>query len=194
MIHSPTKAEVIFSNLGPADALGAPGGWIVGGPGTGADSRIASLFTTGSSAWTLESVELALDDGEGPNDFSLSVMTDQDGLPGELLSVVPFSGVPANPTLVTVSIPGSLQLDANATYWIALSSNDSSSCGWLPNLAQTGYAARYLSGPSFPPANWFEQDNGAPAMRVDGTAVPEPDCVAFLACSSLAAVRLRRCR
>jgi hypothetical protein len=197
-------AAVIYSNLGPGDSYlpenafpGGAGAGVLFMPGRAAvDGRTAGSFTTGPYEWSFESAELALADPYGENTLVMSVMTDANGVPGQVLQAVPFSGAPTSPSLVTISATDSLLLAANTTYWIALSATTTdptgySGCTWLLNNTSAGdiaYNGGTIGGP------WQNEGVQAPALRVNGTIVPEPTAAVTTGWIALLALSRRRRR
>ncbi|HZZ44560.1 MAG TPA: choice-of-anchor R domain-containing protein [Tepidisphaeraceae bacterium] len=197
---SRTYAAVIYSNFGPGDSFfpvnRPPVGSGIGvtlDPGGGVDGRAASSFTTGPFQWNIDSVQLALGFPEGSNTFEMMVMTDSGGVPGQVLQTVFFSGVTLDASIITVSGIQPLLLESNTTYWIALAatitdSSDISSCIWLLNNTRTGSGSDNGGGGAI----WIAQTYPAPAMRVNGTIVPEPVSIAAAGLTFLGVFRRNR--
>jgi hypothetical protein len=198
-------AAVIYSNLGPGDSYlpmnafpGGAGFGVVVAPGPGAvDARWASSFTTGPHQWSFQSVDLVLGDAFGEeNSFEMSVLTDAGGVPGQVLQTIPLSGVPFDPAIVTVPASDPLILDANTTYWIALAAvvqnpDHISGCTWLLNNTLTGTSA---DNGGIPGAPWIEGPQPSPALRVNGTIVPDPTSAATTGWIALLCLSRRRLR
>ena len=173
------RADVIYSNLGPGDSFQDPypvgGGLIVSGPSTA--YLVATSFSTGASSWNFGSAELALGYCfvSGSDAFVVQIMTDSSGFPSTVLETISFSNVPLNSgphstALVTILPNAPLTLDANSRYWIALSTNSTSGGEWMTSYTSVGSTSTaQLNG-----AAWGNLAGGGGAMRINGTAVPEP--------------------
>jgi hypothetical protein len=179
-VVSHADAAIIYSDLGPGDSFQdpypIPSGLIVIGPAS--TYRVACSFATGRAGWKFQSAELALGytSANGDNPFTVQIMTDVGGFPGQVLQTILSTGGPANTsTLVTVLANDSLILDANFTYWIALSANNGSSSAWMLNNTTTSVATSQFDG-----GTCANLTGTSGAMRINGIAVPEPTSLVIM--------------
>lgn len=193
------RASVIYSNLGPGDSFAnGLGGYEYPayaniGPIYAREISSASSFTTDSHSWRFEGIELPLEFLGGNNSFELLVATDSNGLPGHALQRIDLSGIPAEPTIVTVSASGALLLQPDTTYWIVLGVKGIPSyarCGWFGSVTATGNSAIDAGDGT----GWIGGSVPAAAMRVNGTIVPEPSALVLASAVGTIVVVTRRAR
>ena len=164
-------------------------------------ASLAQSFTTGSSASTLNGITLSLASGGTGSGFTVYLMSDNAGTPGNILETL--SG-PTSPGTgdITFTSGSSLPLDANTTYWweativstpnatfylsSTTSTSETGSSGW--SIGDVG-SHNYYVAPWTPSAQAY-------IFSVSGTtAVPEPGTSAALAgLASLALLAYRRWR
>lgn len=199
-IIRPANALVLFDNFGPRNAYDNTIGWTLGYQ---APPYIQGEgFTPGVSA-TLNSIEVAINLVNGPNELTLKLMTDDSGKPGSVIEEWAVSGAmglfgDAFPTFTVTSALNPL-LSAGTQYWV------------VPFVSSDTHAAwNWNSIGDFGP-HAFSSDGGATfnvgvyergAFRVLGGAggggpeVPEPGTLALLvgagAGGSLLLIRRRR--
>lgn len=192
----PSRADEVFSNLGPGGAFDAGVAYSINGPDIVpffpvSDIDIASPFTIGGADYRFDSAQLALQYVQGTNVLSLYLMDNAPGnLPGNVLQAITLTDIPASPTLITAHATGLLTLRANTTYWLAASADTDTLMTWYLNATgDTGFAERSDNGA------WFADPNAAaPAFRVNAS-IPEPGTLALAASGLLplaGAVRRRK--
>lgn len=168
-----------------------------GAPAGVVEFDIASKFSTGASAYTLDSVRLAVVKTVSANpddDFTMWLMADNAGKPGAIIESVDYTGpVGIYGSNVLVNAAGSTVLAANTSYWIGIGSTFPDSVHWYVNdigLLSEGAMAFLPTGGS-----WTLQNNPR-AFEVNGTVipttvpVPEPGTLALVAVA-MAALRAR---
>src|SRR5262245_936558 len=104
----PSRADVIYSNLGSDLSFGSIGYSVSGGvggdpgPPTGYGHAVALSFTPAGD-FLFGSVELPLVWLEGPNVFAVYLTSDAGGHPGDVLEAFPLGPAPpfAGPALTT---------------------------------------------------------------------------------------------
>ena len=171
------NAAVIFDNFGPGDTFSV-GGRVVQGPGVGTigDVNQASSFTVGPANHLLTSVSLGISvmnppqDGPGPIDVVIAA--DAGGVPGASLRTLSTNVGAVGDQVVTLPDDGTLELDANTTYWVIMDGEGDFNGSWRFNT--TGDIG--LTAGQTEPHPWNPR---APeeryALRVEGdVAVPEP--------------------
>jgi hypothetical protein len=169
------RGDTVFSNLGPGDSSGLTS-YGLAGPGGGFEVDVGGTFTTGGSAYLLDSAELVLRRGSGVDSLPVQLWSDAAGLPGALLeSATPVTGMGIVAALKTATFSGAFLLQPNTTYWIVADAGGTYEGLWnFNNTGDFGHASRINSGA------WFGGALDAPAFRVNGTvasnvqAVPLP--------------------
>ena len=175
---SQSRADVLFSTLGPDDDWNHHQGYVVLGPdGIGSPRPYAAAMPfILEHHGVLTSIELPIGAGPipGTNLFTVELLTDNAGLPGDVIESFSFSDLPgmfssAEPLSTAVS---ELQpfLKAHRVYWLAvLPGGDDTSGGWnFSNPLETGTIAFTRDGGD----TWTlksEADTAIAAFRINGT-------------------------
>jgi hypothetical protein len=170
------RADSLFDNLGaaPSGADSTGNAW---GP-------LADSFSTGSSAFDLTSLTVALTGTPSGGTTTAFLLSDSATTPGSILeeigsiSEAGLSGAPGFYALST-----SYVLSPDTRYWIELTSDDNSAnWDWSFDTSGTGVAGQFLA--NFQGGDeWFvfPDDNGPYQMNVSGTnEVPEPSSIVLL--------------
>lgn len=170
------RADSLFNNLGAAPSGADPTGddW---GP-------LADSFSTGSSAFDLTSLTVALSGTPSAGTITAFLLSDSSTTPGSVLEEIGSiseGGVTAVPGFYALST--SYVLSPDTRYWIELTSADNSvNWDWSFDNSGTGVAGEFLA--NFQGGSeWivFPNDNGPYQMNVSGTsAVPEPSSIVLL--------------
>lgn len=188
------RADLILGNLSNA-ADDAAGRYVLG-----SDSAIAMGLSTKSQI-SITSVEFYLKANSPQPGFNatLKLRSDDANNPGTVLSEFnPVSIPPSNFAKLSFTPVGSIQLNANTTYWFALESNLPSSNALnigtratAVDPAATSFAS--FSGMRFGLSNqWAPSPFAAPSFQVNGiTAVPEPNSLALVSLPLLYLLRRR---
>lgn len=193
-IAPPAPATAItFNNFGPNFSFNPSTGLTVGHSPYGSFIYAAMLFFPTRSGyfsqlWVAADVEWCcsgdstrLDQYDG---LTLSIYSNNAGLPGTLLEAVEFNGIGHDPQIYSREASGALYLREGRPYWLVMS-EDSEEEFWLyfvlraQNSGQTGTARAYLRGGD---ADWIRSDGDDsffPAFRVD-VSLPEPSVIALL--------------
>jgi hypothetical protein len=191
----PAKADIIFSNFGPADTYNTEDGPVLGQLGVNRAERAAAFTVTGDS-FSLDRIELAASLNLGPNRLVVTLVTSQAGLPGDTVletwDIVNGMGPlgTTNPPLVLDATSHPI-LRQGEQYWLIAATppghdeaviwNYNSVNGRGPTAARTNLV------PWSPDDLPFQE-----TFRVSGTplvgsvAVPEPSTLALLAAGALA--------
>jgi len=197
------EAGVVLSNLGPSGTDAS----LVSNTNTNQSSTARNFtgFTVGSSAQTLQSINVGLFQASLPATVSttLELYSSVGGLPGSLIAT-------SAPTLVSDSNPnggtkslfnftfGATTLSANTSYWVGVTTGASSLSWYSPTsfaqpsavggsgFVSLGTALVDGSGPSIAgPALTFALFTSDPAT------VPEPALTSLLCLSGIALIRRR---
>jgi hypothetical protein len=184
------RADSLFNNLG-----GAPSG----ADPTGSDwGPLADSFSTGSSAFDLSSLTVALTGTPSTGTTTAYLLSDSSITPGSVLEEIGSiseADLSAAPGLYNLST--SYVLSPDTTYWIELTSDDNSAdWDWSFDTSGTGVAGEFVANFQGSGA-WvvFPDDNGPYQMEVAGTnEVPEPSSIVllFAGLTALLGVAFRR--
>jgi PEP-CTERM motif len=170
------RADELFNNLGAVPDGADP---------TGSDwGPLADSFSTGSSAFDLNSLTVALTGTPSAGTTTAYLLSDSSGTPGSVLekigsiSEADLSGTPGFYTLST-----SYVLSPDTMYWIELTSgNNHAGWDWSFDESGTGVAGEFFANFRETGA-WivFPNDNGPYQMEVAGrNEVPEPSSIVLL--------------
>jgi hypothetical protein len=138
------RADVIFSNFGPAQTYVGNSWWDVGAvPGVPAGQVVAFPFTPSETA-TLTGADLALAaTAGGATPLSVFIESNSGGAPGAILDALTQAGtIPVYPTTAVVNfdcVVTCSTLNAGTTYWIVGQATDPlNETGWLWSFGDTG--------------------------------------------------------
>jgi hypothetical protein len=170
------RADNLFNNLG-----GAPNGADPTGNEWG---PLADSFSTGSSAFDLNSLTVALSGTPSAGTTPAYLLSDSSTTPGSVLEEIGSIGeasLSTAPGFYTLST--SYVLSPGTMYWIELTSDDNSAnWDWSFDTSGRGVAGEFLA--NFQGGStWlvFPDDNGPYQMEVAGTnEVPEPSSIVLL--------------
>lgn len=196
------RADVLFSNF---HLFGATDG---GAFYSSTSQRFATDFLTGGSPARLTRATMLMQNGDNiPHTFTVSILADNAGAPGALVS--------AMDTVVTIPSPGPLtgyaatdngiRLEANTPYWIVVAMNQNAQTGspaWLfdggnstaPGSVYTTIPATLPqtsanSGASY--STW-RPDAANYVYTLEGVFVPEPNSVMLAGLAVMGVVWARR--
>ena len=188
-------SEIVFSNLGPGDSFAPGSSLLITGPNADLSGLHPGNYDAGvsfavnpSQTYTLDTIEVPLATFEGTNSIALRVYGDGGGVPGTELGNVQLTGIPATATLLTADFSAqSIILTAGATYWVVGDAAQDTALLWHWNESgQLGGAYR-TTGP------WISEALGTtPALRVNGTTVPEMASSALVTIAFLISLAVRR--
>jgi hypothetical protein len=171
------QAEVIFSNLGSGDSFAPLSSLLITGP----DANLSGInpgnfdaavaFTVNpAQSYTLDSIEVPIALREGASSIAIRLYADNEGLPGAELGSVDLGAIPVTATLLTADFHAqSIALLPGPSYWLAADAAQDTFVLWQFNdVGQLDIAYR-TTGP------WISQIGvqTTPALRINGTAVPE---------------------
>ena len=199
------QAAVIFGNLAGYTNSSGPATSVEGGsPGSGKSIGL----TMGAESFFLSSVTLRLSLDSVTNDVPLVEIwtADVSNTPGALYGtlanpVFTYNGANAD---YTFTMPTSLTLDAGSSYFVVVRNSGptagapAGSFTWAsgsPTVVPSGSFASSIGSPIFGtgnPAGWTSTSGVYNWMQVEGTAVPEPSTMAFIAVCGAAFVAVRR--
>ncbi len=135
---SQAKADIIFNDYGPKYAYNTNNGLLVDGPAsTGVANIVANEFRASQSEF-VTSIDLGVSLQKGTNSLTVSLMTDNDGVPGSVLESYDFVnqmgefGSQNGPLIATSLLNPSLVAGTN--YWLVVAPGDSgTSAAWNLN-------------------------------------------------------------
>lgn len=193
----------MVSNLGNSSNGDAPVAYYPEdmGPAQGYDA--AGSFSTGSTAFSLSSINLSIVGGNGTG-FAVALYSNSSSVPGTLLISLSGSSSPTTTGIYSYTPTSAQILGANTTYWWVASVPHSGIVATSFNIRSTGSGAESTSLDSWTIGNVFRQQNngggwdatGTPLMfSVSTTAIPEPSTyvlAAGLAVFGFTLVRRRR--
>ena len=194
-ISGSAAGDVFYDNFGPNDTYQTSSGYGFGG--TNPNFQQAMRFTvSGNYLLTTGDFGISLSIGSNPSVFDIRVHADGGGLPGAVLEQVtmhdnlgPFGLF--NPP-VSVNFAGTTLLSAGQQYWISMSATGFNDYVWnANNTGDIGLRAFASNGGSWNPANGNEAIG---VFRLNGTLVPAPGALGFLAACMCAPRRRRRAR
>jgi hypothetical protein len=162
-----------------------------------ASTTDANKFTTDNQAYELTSIKVNLavpSDTSSP--LTVQLLSDNSSAPGTVLDTLSGSN-PTGGGIATFTSSGSVHLDANTAYWVALSTSGTANYSWDtstfvagPNTANTGVGSIggfSQNGSAESTSRWF-------LFGVSGTAVPEPATYATVSGMALLAFGVWRRR
>jgi hypothetical protein len=173
LLAVPCYAGPIFSTLGPGDTYDVSIGYTIGMP----DWSQGNQFSfTGSTSYSLDTIELAAGYVRGTNQIDVFLMNDASGEPGGIIETFSFTNTmgtfgQSNPLLVGNSVLQPI-LNPNTNYWlIASAPNSDTWAAW--NFSSPGIngilASRQGTG-----AWIITTDTEMTAFRISGTPIPAP--------------------
>ena len=185
LIHANAQADFVeqtlFDNFGKGNSFNTSFGYILGGAN---DLEQGPLVTIDEGSFFLQSIDAAIGSFTGNNSATLSVYSEVNGTPGEVLESVTVSGLPPfggpfAPT--TFHFSGKTILDENQSYFLIGGAADDLEIGnsqflWAWNNTGDERTIQVRSDGGI----WEKSQNTtSPAFRINGTVVPEPSCLIF---------------
>jgi hypothetical protein len=173
---------------------------------SGGFQDLAQSFTMGTQPLTLSDVTLKIDRLNGGGGISVTVFSDNAGVPGSSLQILsgPSDPLPGQPSGTTgnVDYTGNLSLSPSTTYWIEVRTSNGNNSGYAwwetltPSNAGSGTLGAWAVGGNGMTPYWH--NNGTTrAMLLSVTAVPEPSqgalVVGLALVSFLIIMHRRRC-
>lgn len=192
---SPARAGVIFNDFGAGDAYNCCTGWTVSGISSpvGAELDVANLFTAAISG-TVSQIDLALALVSGDGGATVSLWTDNAGLPGSELGAW---GVTATPgfgsccAIVTIPGLGAPNLVAGQSYFMVMVADTTSWDAWNWNSQGVNGLVMYNENGG----GWTSEGTttlGAFDVLSGGVGVPEPATMTLLGAGLLLVLARKR--
>lgn len=171
------------------------------------EQETAASFLVSVSS-TLDQIRLGVSWSGGPNSFTIYLVPDVAGLPGDISSALEtwnttasVNTFPSSPGIVTLNSVLNPVLVAGMSYWIILNSGPDetdddltqSHGNWYYSINLAGGTARRVrASASDPWGSWSSVNFGTPAFSVDGTAIPEPSTIGMGLLGAVALVVRRK--
>lgn len=172
----PAQADTIYSNLGPGDTWNNGSGAFVTDNADGSYAWRAVPFTTGATAYTLDTAELPLSldptFNQATGNVNVRLASDSAGLPGTYLESSSQPVTSTTASLFSFAFSGSTLLQPNTTYWMVADATRTSTGSFVArwHLNTTGVTGSGRVGSISTSGNWvFEPNSTTPALRVNGT-------------------------
>jgi hypothetical protein len=173
-----SRADIIFSNLGPGDTFGGSA-YLIQGANLG-EVDTAVRFTPTGNSYFFDTFEPVVSYSGGTDQMQVTLRLDNSGLPGSVIETIVVSGLNEdfdNSAVFTVQSSLHPVLLAGVSYWLAISAvDDDTRIFWRENsTGQIGDTALSFDGGTM----WESISNETPAFRVTATAVPEAHALAL---------------
>jgi hypothetical protein len=182
---------VIYSNLGPGNSFDADAGLVIS---SDTDQRPSFAFTP-NGEYLVTEIDFAasLSSAGAANQVSVSLESDDSGVPGDVLDTVIFNdqmGVGGSltnpPGLLTWILSSSTVIVPGIQYWVTFDGPVPGADTW--NYNNTGaYGDDYYDG-----NNWVATQSTIGALSIQGEVVPEPGTFFLLGGVLMAGCFLRR--
>ena len=172
-------------------------------------SSLYQAFQTGSTAATVEGIQLKFGYVGNASGIGVSIYSDVNGQVGASLASFTPMGPPQLMAYQTFDFSGSLNVNANTNYWVVLSATGGTDMDGNTPWGSMNYVAITGDGSQFGLAGWTLDnshyfDFGSPSSPVEyagnpiqvaisGSAVPEPSSISLLSLG-LVSLALRRRR
>jgi len=170
-------------------------------------SSLYQAFQTGSTAATVEGIQLKFGYVGNSSGVGVSIYSDVSGKAGAQLASFTPDGPPGMMAYQSFGFSGSLNVNANTKYWVVLSATGGTDIDGNTPWSSMNYVAITGDGSQFGLAGWTLDnshyfDFGSPSSPVEyagnpiqvaisGSAVPEPSSISLLVLG-LGALALRR--
>jgi hypothetical protein len=193
---SMAQADIIYTNLDPANPFSTSSGSFVSSGGT--DYSLSFAFTVQNHNYLVDTISFGALLASGLNEIRATIYADNGGVPGavlfsgsELDNVLAASGSDNtnDKDLVTEAVGESALLVVGNKYWLGLDgiSADSTITWGYNGLSAPGSAA------TFDGTSWSSANRTQGAFEIDGTiAAPEPFSAGLLVSGLSALVFFRR--
>lgn len=185
-----SKADTIYSNLGPGQTFDAAQASVFGHSSNGNTYVLAYTFVPTETA-TLTDAELAIARiaAPGPAPVNVYIESNVGGQPGAVLDMLaPAGNVGFTPSLVDFTCAACSELQAGTTYWIVAQVSDPAlSVSWYytgSNNSPGGSAPAALNKTDSATGPWTGNTSTITVFEVNGTEVtpvPEPPSGLLLA-------------
>jgi hypothetical protein len=169
------RADVIYDNFNFGDTYDVGTGWTIGAPQGQSFQEVGCPFTV-SGTYTLTQITVAAGWVTGPNVYTVWLMDDVDGVPGNVIEEFDFADLGRfgqnNAPLVGDSVLNPT-LDDGSQYWLVCSTSDSTWAAW--NWNTTGDAGPFVFRQNG--GDWLTTSGTLSVFRVEGDPVEGPRTV-----------------
>ena len=164
------RADVLYDNFDVGDTYNTSTGWTIGAPLGQPFQEVGCPFTV-SGSYTLTEITLASAYVTGPNVYTVWLMDDAGGVPGNVIEEFDFVDIGPfgqnNAPLVGVSALNPT-LDDGSQYWLVCSTDPSTWSAWNWNTTgDSGPFVYRLNG-----GDWLLNNFTLSVFRIEGDPVP----------------------
>jgi hypothetical protein len=166
-------ADIIYDNFIPGDGYDIFTGWLIGNP-SGSEAWVQGDPFIVSGTYTLSQITVAASYVGGPNVFTVYLMDDADGVPGNVIEEFDFVDLGYfgnyNAPLVAASSLNPT-LEDGQVYWLVAVTTDTTWAAWNFNkTGDTGAHAQQVNG-----GDWTIVDGIRGAFRIEADPVTGPN-------------------
>ncbi len=187
----PSKADTIFSNLGPDRSFNPNGGWVIGDCCSEGPGQVFAFPFVPTQTATFTDATLALQRTSGPSPLNVEIEASVSGAPGSILdSLTQTAELAPTPSLVDFACSTCGVLNAGTLYFlVAQQTNPLDVASWGFSNDQVDTAFFNESGSTTGP--WTPTTGPISAYELHGVAIaPEPPSVLLLGSGLIALLAL----
>ncbi|WP_433963636.1 choice-of-anchor R domain-containing protein [Tunturiibacter gelidiferens] len=184
---SPSKADTIFTNLGPGQSFNPNGGWVIGDCCSEGPGQVFAFPFIPTQTATFTDATLALQRISGPSPLNVEIQTSSGGMPDAILDTLTQTmDLSPIPSLVDFTCSTCGVLNAGTLYFlVAQQTNPLNVASWGFSNSQIDTAFFNENGSATGP--WTPNTGPISAYELHGVAIaPEPPSALLLASGLIA--------